>query len=61
MWAGNEGTYVLRYGASSLLKKVIAFPGRPARPVRPILWMYDWTVWGKSRNQLSSKYSFSDL
>ena len=29
-------TYVLRYGASSLLKNVIAFPGLPARPVRPI-------------------------
>jgi hypothetical protein len=32
-------THVLKYGASSFEKNVIAFPGRPARPVRPILWM----------------------
>lgn len=35
----NMGTYVRRYGPSSVEKNVIAFPGLPARPVRPILWM----------------------
>ena len=31
----QRGTYVLRNGASWFVKYVIAFPSRPARPVRP--------------------------
>jgi hypothetical protein len=35
----HAGAHVRRYGPSSLLKKVIAFPGLPALPVRPMRWM----------------------
>lgn len=32
-------SHLFKYDASSFVKNVIALPERPARPVRPILWI----------------------